>query len=376
MTTILTVTEPRDSHAVYVDAVLTATGHESHLIVVDPILRDGGFSLATDAESEWLQVRSQHERLPLDSIDTQWNRRRLTHPFEPRSYHPADLPFLEGSAFAFARSVSLLSEDGFAVNPARGILRGGDKFAQLRAAKAVGLRVPDTLIGNDHEEVLAFLAARKAICTKTHFNANWKTEEGIISAFTTVIRAPEELPQDAVELSPTIYQEYISKAFEVRITIFGNYVAASKILVPEDPDLASDWRQNLSYLNTLQAFSVEDWLLTKLKQIMSLLDIRFGTFDLAMSREGEWVFFEVNEAGQFIWQELHSEDTMVLEPFARYLASKDDQFTFDPRTCSAELSAKALRSRFDSLPKSAFMKALGPIPSAAMNVLDERASAA
>lgn len=97
--------------------------------------------------------------------------------------------------------------------------------------------------------------------------------------------------------------------------------------------------------------------------------------DLAQTDDGEFVFFEVNEAGQWLWQELHCPDCALLEPFSLYLASADDAFEWDESTRRWEFSAPEICSRLETDPRLQATNIAG-FPDEGVHVSDERTTLA
>lgn len=367
----LIVTQPFDVHAIFVSAVLDQLDHRNEVVISDSILRDGGFSFSL-GEEQRLIVRDQDIDVRLTDITSLWNRRRLVTPYPPEDAAPVDMPFLESAAFTFSKSIHTLSEECFAVNSSTGVMRSSDKARQLRSARRHGLKVPDTIISNDYDRVAEFAARHGKICVKAFHNANWRNEEGLFAAFTAIIDDIAVHDRRSIEIAPMIYQEFIPKAFELRVTIFGNYCGASKINSTRSDDDQLDWRMGKAVFHELEDYALPDEVFQKLRMIMSDLGIRFGSFDLAYNSDMGWVFFEVNESGQFLWQEQYCPDTILLEPFSRFLVSEDDDFTFDRSTASTELSMGTLRPITRDLRMYRRVAEMGLLPPGASDVWDER----
>lgn len=191
---------------------------------------------------------------------------------------------------------------------------------------------------------------------KGYYSQGWLTDEGIRHAITTRL-SPKDLTDPApCEIMPHIYQEYIRKKAEYRLTLFGGHACAVAIDSASLKGSAeSDWRANVSYLDNLQLASLPDDVIGAARRLMTALGLRFGTMDIAETLDGDFVFFEVNEQGNWLWTENHCPDCVLLQPFCEYLASANDRYVWDPKRRSMELSAnevsKAIRedSRYKSL---------------------------
>lgn len=89
----------------------------------------------------------------------------------------------------------------------------------------------------------------------------------------------------------------------------------------------------------MEPCDLPDEVIRSLRRVLSMLGLRFGAFDIAETADGEYVFFEVNEAGQWLWQEIHCPECRILQPFCEFLLNASDNFYWDPSRNSIEYSA-------------------------------------
>jgi hypothetical protein len=286
-------------------------------------------------------------RVDLD-VRTIWNRRRPASYVLPSDAHPADERHIRWNWQDALRGIPRVFEDAFAVNPDVARVGLSNKINQLLRAREIGLNVPPTVITNDYARVCRFIEKYRDVCVKPAQFGGWLLDEGYAYGFTAKIRGVDDLGFDSVTLMPAIYQAYVDKAFEVRVTMFGHFVCGTKIDSQASSRTSIDWRTSLEYFKHCSLIEVPPPVTLLCDRLLRRLGLRFGTFDFAVTPAGEWVFFEVNEAGQFLWQEQFVADCRLLEPFARYLAAASDQFEFHTAGCSEELSfANASRDLYD-----------------------------
>ena len=111
---------------------------------------------------------------------------------------------------------------------------------------------------------------------------------------------------DRIVACPVALQEYIEKRLELRITIVGESIFAAEIYSQEYKDTEIDWR-HLSMtpdaVPTHKVHSLPDEISSKLLSLMKRLGLVFGCIDMILTPEGEYVFLEVNPAGQWGWIE-------------------------------------------------------------------------
>ena len=92
---------------------------------------------------------------------------------------------------------------------------------------------------------------------------------------------------------------------------------------------------------------------------MNSLGIVSGSFDFIVTEDGEHVFLEVNEQGQFLWLEDLCPDLLLLDAFCAFLTSGDKNFAWKVRRGSIRLrSVQQTQTYINALAEdqSAFQK--------------------
>jgi glutathione synthase/RimK-type ligase-like ATP-grasp enzyme len=166
---------------------------------------------------------------------------------------------------------------------------------QLAVAKQCGMLIPETLITNNPSEARNFWASFPGkVVFKPFTNTMHSWRE------TRVLKAEEEAQAESVRLAPVIFQKYVSGR-DLRITAIGDRLFAAETNA-EDGEYQVDVRlnNNLKYSEHKLPFDVEE----KLLRFMRRIGLEYGAIDMRLTPEGEYVFFEVNPAGQFLYIEL------------------------------------------------------------------------
>ncbi len=183
------------------------------------------------------------------------------------------------------------------------------KALQLRVAARTGLRVPRTIITSDPQQARAFVEAegvgntvfKTFSCTHAIWRETRLVREDVLSLLETV------------RLAPVIFQEYIPAGVDLRVTVVGERLFPAAIH-SEETDYPVDFRMVLGQARTELAVvpaAVEQRLLS----LMAQLGLAYGAIDLRRTPEGEYVFLEVNTAGEFLFVEERTG-----QPIARALA--------------------------------------------------------
>ncbi len=171
------------------------------------------------------------------------------------------------------------------------------KAYQLKVAAGLGLRIPRTLITNDPLEAAAFIDREGA--NGTIYKAFSATERAWRE---TRLLKPEERAQlDAVQFAPVIFQEHIKADIDLRITVIGEEIFPAEILSGET-DYHVDFRMTM-HVAPIRAHVLPDEIVAKLHAFMGALGLIYGAIDMRLTPEGEYVFLEVNPAGQWLFIE-------------------------------------------------------------------------
>jgi len=330
-----------DHHALLVREALLRLGADCLLVTQESLPGGGDLLMSGPWDDPFIRCGA-HAFRPSE-IDAFWNRRRPQAFNFPAWSHPADHTHISESFQDALTGLCLLLDERFAVNPVQAARIGANKIMQLGLAEASGLSISRTIVGNDVAAVAGFIAAVDTVCAKPSAGYGWRDGDWFVRTLTTVLPSSFEPDPDTVGLMPLIYQAYVPKQFEARITVFGRTVIATRIDLAEEPTAQQDWRLDRNYLGRLSPIRPPEAVSRSCLDLLKRLGLRFGTFDFVITPDGQWVFLEVNQAGQFAWQEQFDTDTAIIEPFARFLAAADDAWEWNPADRTTDLSFASLR---------------------------------
>lgn len=328
----------KDSHAFAVNHVMSLLGHCSYVVNTENI--PNGQSITVKYSGDDIVIGGNEFSLRLGDVTSSWNRRTSRMFSLPAHAHPADFEYIRTNSAAVLNGFIGLVDGQFAVNPLAAVRNQSNKLLQLKAARAAGIRIPRTIVSNNVDDIRGFLSEVDSACVKGYYSHGWNTDDGMRQSVTSRVTADVIKNRASLEISPNIYQEYIIKKAEYRVTIFAGFHTALKIDSKSLTGFANvDWRADPSYLNFTSPASLPDHIIGKCRAVLVALGLRFGTFDIAETFDGEFVFLEVNEAGQWLWKELQCPECKILQPFCEYMISADDKYTWDENRWSAEFSA-------------------------------------
>lgn len=183
------------------------------------------------------------------------------------------------------------------------------KARQLRVAAEVGLKVPRTLITSDPARALGFGAARAGGRTvyKTFSctHAIWRE--------TRLLRQEDLAHVESVRIAPVIFQEFIPADCDLRITAVGGKLFPAAIR-PTPREGAIDFRTSMGDA-VVRAEQLPAEISEKLTELLSRLGLVYGAIDMRRTPDGDYYFFEVNTAGEFLFIE-----DRTAQPIARAIA--------------------------------------------------------
>ncbi len=183
------------------------------------------------------------------------------------------------------------------------------KARQLRVAAEVGLKVPRTLITSDPQRARRFVdeggPTQTIYKTFSCTHAIWRE--------TRLLRRQDMEYMDAVRVAPVIFQEFIPAESDLRITAVGGrlFTAAIRSAAREG---SIDFRMSVGDA-ALRAENLPAEVTEKLLALLNRLGLVYGAIDMRRTPDGEYYFFEVNTAGEFLFVE-----DRTSQPIARAIA--------------------------------------------------------
>ncbi|MFO0702894.1 MAG: hypothetical protein U0514_03490 [Candidatus Andersenbacteria bacterium] len=335
---MLVWTQSVDPHADLVIRELQVQGARVDRINGDAL--PGSVTASVEFPGSRLRVAGRELCSFVEQYNSVWYRRRIDPTFSSL-IDPAAQPFALQEARAWLDGILLLSRDAFWVNDFTSAHLARNKPYQLSVAERCGLTIPPTLISNDYGEVIAFAERhRKVIYKPVHHGVVPVEGEPDSLVFSTLLSVEHLLDVRAeIELVPGIYQAYVPKNLELRVTIVGDEIFACAIHSQEHERTAIDWRHYHADLRH-SVFHLPQHETNQLRVLMQMLGLQFGTIDMILTPSGEYVFLEVNQMGQWLWVQ-----QLTGMPIAKSLAtplnaSKEGGTTDERRTQTAGVSVQ------------------------------------
>ena len=257
----------------------------------------------------------------LDGVDAgelgvMWWRR--PQPYEPSAQLTAqqDRMFVVGECDAAVSGLWSCLDAVWVNDPDRDAA-ASRKMWQLKLASELGLRVPRTCMTNSPERARQFLADEPGGVVYKAFSATPETWRE-----TRLITATELAQLDQVRLAPLIFQEAIPGGCDLRVTIVGDRLFPAQIVGPSDA-YEYDFRLHTAE-SSISPVTLPDGVTDRSLALMRRLQLWYGAVDLRRTPEGDFVFLEVNPAGQWLFVE-YATDQPIAAALAELLAGLDSQ---------------------------------------------------
>lgn len=251
-----------------------------------------------------------------ENVKSVWNR-RPDRCAVPESVPRAERKFASRESELTLQGVYRIL-GGLWVNEPDKNTTANSKLIQLRTARELKMRTPDTLITNDPKKFLDFYHEHhgKVIIKTQH---PWQlADRGDLGLYTTLVDKDKLAHMDRIRSCPCLFQEYIPKELELRVTVIGRRVFATAIYSQKVPAGAVDWRQAPSGVVPQEPYALPKAVESKLLRFMDAFGLVYGAIDLIVTPAGEYVFLEINPNGQFGWQQ-DSKKMPLYETFADLL---------------------------------------------------------
>ena len=179
------------------------------------------------------------------------------------------------------------------------------KLEQLTTAATLGFKVPDTLVTQRPEELQHFYREHHGQVIIKPISTGYierKGEDKDSLIYTNRVLRSHLDNLDDLANCPALFQKFIQKKNDVRITVVGNDIHAVS-LVASDPsgEQRCDIRRNNMADVIYGLVTLPEKVRQSIRRLMRHYKLQFGAIDMVVSVSGEWYFLEINPNGQWAW---------------------------------------------------------------------------
>lgn len=270
-------------------------------------------------------IKFQSRQISFDHIKSAWYRRPTAPDLLTKVLDQETARFiLEESQTALDGVWKTL--DCFWVSKPDKIRAAENKMFQLKTAVDLGFSVWPTMVTSEPNAAIGF-------CHLFPDNVVYKPlrkgrlirgdKQSLI--FTNLVDSKLAKDLHRVQFSPSLFQKYIHKSIELRVTVIGSKVFSFSIDSQINTESMHDWRRSQKNL-PISPYSLPFDLQEKCRLLVKRFCLKFGAIDLIVTPDNEFVFLEINPNGQWAWlQQLHPQ-VPLRETLAELLISGGGNF--------------------------------------------------
>jgi hypothetical protein len=178
------------------------------------------------------------------------------------------------------------------------------KALQLKVAGALGFELPPTLFTTSPDDFLEFYRRHNGNVISKPAELSFS---GLLGdrcyRYTEVVSKREVACADAVRYCPVIFQAYVPKRVELRITVVGRRVFAGEIHSQASNHTRHDWRRYDFFGTTYGPHELPPEVAQRCVRLVEELGLCYGALDVVLTPDGRYVFLEINPTGEYLWLE-------------------------------------------------------------------------
>ena len=175
-----------------------------------------------------------------------------------------------------------------------------NRLLVFEKAKEVDLKIPQFIVTNKKFEIEKFLKKYKKVVLKPLSNVvRIEKKNGSFLQYTKLVN--KKILSDFNEkISPTLFQQYIEKEFEIRSFFIEEKFYSMAMFTQNDKQMSVDFRK-YNYKNPTRTipFKLPLEIENKLRKLFEKLEINCGSIDILYTNDNEYYFLEINPVGQF-----------------------------------------------------------------------------
>jgi len=311
---ILIITNKEDSHPTPVIKQLSGKQIPVFRFNTEALLTDYAFRWWSNSDETDFWIKNIQNGLEVrgSEITSVWDRR----PESPSALFVQNTEEINKhnlkEAAGFLYFLRYYIKDIFSIGNIVNDRIAASKMLQLKIAKETGFCTPDTCFSNRKEDIIKFAGNYEQVILKSIDNDSiWNETEGLEYVFyAKKVKSSmlTDMPEEAFNQTVSYVQNYVEKAYELRITLVGQQVFACKIDSQslDDDKGKIDWRQGYDYGMKHEIYDLPEEISNKCVAFLKQLGLNFGCFDFIVTPNGDFVFLECNPNGQWLWIEIET----------------------------------------------------------------------
>ena len=306
MRNVLILTHDEDPHSKSVRNYFDEIGVNYFEVLTEKLINN--YNITFNLSKGIFSLSDSQREIEINKNWSIWNRRVMDPNIPPKIHKELeDIIYTETEK---TWQGMLFAHEGKVVNRPQANFNANNKIDQLLFANNYkkGIKVPDTVLTNNPRNLERFYSELPKVSFKLLkaplVNTNVKNK--YLTCYNNIVNKKQIKKAELIRNNPSLFQEYIEKKYELRITALEDKVIGIKI-DSQNSDLSiMDFRRydfdNVSYKRVDLPKNVENFCSDMLKHY----NLSFGELDFIKNKNDEYVFLEINPNGQWLWLELQS----------------------------------------------------------------------
>jgi hypothetical protein len=297
---ILVLTNSQDATADYLCPILQESG-----LVVCRFNTDSprdNFAISSDLTVEPIW-RFPHAELVPEAVHHVWLRRPL--PLASGGQTAAEQHAAYEWASAIEGFLNRVPTARWMNHPAVNTT-ASHKIDQLYRAREVGFAIPRSLITQVSSDAICFWhrCHGRVVAKPLSFGyVEGATRADDFIIYTSSVSLDDiQGHSELLAKTPTLFQERIDKECDVRVTVIDDEATAIALVAKDHNQI--DIRRNEMREVQYRPIEIPSVELRRIFTLVRGYGLRFAALDFAVTREGAWVFFELNPNGQWAWMDI------------------------------------------------------------------------
>jgi glutathione synthase/RimK-type ligase-like ATP-grasp enzyme len=251
-------------------------------------------------------LKTERRSIFSDEVANVWFRR--PGPIDcPVSQDPAETKHVRDEwSEALEGFFAQIAVEAWVNHPARNVM-ASHKIEQLARASRMGLATPETIVTQSPEEARQFFyECREEVIVKPLASGYIERNDGSDTVlYTHAILASDLSKISSIAKCPTLLQRKIRKQRDIRVTVMDDDIhavslSAKEIGEQQRLDIRRDNMRDVQYKLT----EIPNDVRQNIFRYHKSYGLRFSAIDMAIDRDGKWIFFEINPNGQWAWTDL------------------------------------------------------------------------
>lgn len=305
---ILIITNKADPHVDMVLGLLERRGKKAIRFNTEDFPQSISCSWKVDLDKiDGVLNFSANRQVRLSEITSCWYRRPDPPVIDSKITQPEARKFAKDESEAFLKSLWVYLSDRFWIGYPLKLRQAESKIYNLKVASKLGLYIPKTLVTNNPEEAKRFFNdCQGNIINKVLGHGQVEYQKDYFTVYTHRVTSQDLNNLEEIKYTPCLFQEYVPKQVEIRVTVVGDKVFSCEIHSQENKRTVDDWRHyNFDDLKDVK-HSIHDLppeIQNKCLKLTNHFGLNFATLDFVLTPDKKYVFLEMNPNGQWLWIE-------------------------------------------------------------------------